>query len=103
MASEYAGIASSNPLDGEVHLIDGTSTSITVGPLATSSAPDLLFACSMSDSGDVGSWTVGAGYTLRQFDTRDAAEDQFRLDAWQLLRNFHGFQRRLIRHAACGV
>ena len=77
VASEYTGVAGSNPLEGEVHLLDSTSKSITVGPLSTTNAADLLFACSMSDNGDVGTWTVGAGYTLRQTDTRDIAEDQF--------------------------
>jgi len=75
IASEYSGVASLNPLDGEVHAIDTTSTSVNIGPLTTSGAPDLLFACSMSDSGDAGPWTPGAGYTLRQSDLRDAAED----------------------------
>jgi hypothetical protein len=75
IASEYTGVASSNPLDGEVHALDTTSTSVSVGPLTTSNTRDLLFACSMSDSGDAGPWTPGSGYTLRQSDLRDAAED----------------------------
>jgi hypothetical protein len=73
IASEYSGIASSNPLDGEVHALDSATAS--VGPLTTSNASDLLFACSMSASGDAGYWSAGSGYTLIQSEILEAAED----------------------------
>lgn len=76
IAAEYSGIVSSNPLDGEVHVLDGPPPP-SVGPLTTSNARDLLFACAMSDVGDVGPWAAGSGYSLIQSDLRDIAEAMF--------------------------
>ena len=50
MMLEYNGADTSFPLDG-VQAVTGTGTSVIGGPVATSSANDLLYAASFSDTG----------------------------------------------------
>ncbi len=68
---EYKGVSA---LDGETHTIDVIPPS--TGSLTSSNANDLLFAASMSDNGDVGTWGAGSAYTLRQTNARQATEDR---------------------------
>src|SRR3989441_5936258 len=80
IVAEYSGVATVNPVDATSIGNSGTTTSTAVdsGPLATSTAGDLLFGHVVT-GGLNHTFTAGTGYTLRQTTPTGASaiEDQW--------------------------
>src|SRR2546425_1002010 len=80
IVAEYSGVATVNPVDATSIGNSGTTTSTAVdsGPLATSTAGDLLFGHVVTGSLNH-TFTAGTGYTIRQTSPSgpSAIEDQW--------------------------
>ncbi|MBZ5701485.1 MAG: hypothetical protein LAN84_06530 [Acidobacteriia bacterium] len=86
-AEEYSGVATASPVDVSAQQTGGPSTTPSGPAITTTVANDAVIgAC--ATGGASGTWTAGAGYTLRDSTTRQGNEEQLNVATGSYTPNF---------------